>query len=317
MTDEKLKSDRNMNGKQGVNLISSLPTTQVPVSILTNKEKRKSVHDETSFERSDNHDDLPRSNSNRRNIYKNDYGTNLRDFSFADLKQNNERTKDAHDIQINTNMSPNNNGQQNSFSPSLPSAVSFTVPEVERLPYHRYSISNKPGKQQQQQQQQQQQEQQQNAQLHEQHQQAKQQEREAKQVQEQVQRKQNERQQSVDKKERIANAVLKKNSATDDANAMEYSISSGLSNSEDEVDSPSMEKNSIVHMPGDFIYFNPKSTASKPMTTKAAPLSVNNSIHKNKEVITAPTGPRVPFTAVSYTHLDVYKRQILGLFTVN
>lgn len=168
MTDEKVNSDQNMNGKQGVNLISSLPTTQVPVSILTNKERRKSIHDESNFERSDSHEDQSKSNSNRRNIYKNDYSTNLRDFSFANLKQNSERNKDGHEIQINTSMPANTNGQQKSFSPSLPSAVSFTVPEVERLPYHRYSISNKPGKQQQQQEQQQQnqqQEEQQKAQL--------------------------------------------------------------------------------------------------------------------------------------------------------
>ena len=205
MTDEKVNSDQNMNGKQGVNLISSLPTTQVPVSILTNKERRKSIHDESNFERSDSHEDQSKSNSNRRNIYKNDYSTNLRDFSFANLKQNSERNKDGHEIQINTSMPANTNGQQKSFSPSLPSAVSFTVPEVERLPYHRYSISNKPGKQQQQQeqlQQNQQQEEQQKAQLQEQNQRAKQQE-EVKQIQEQVQKKQTERQQLIDEKERI------------------------------------------------------------------------------------------------------------------
>lgn len=147
MTDGKANSGQNMNGKQGVNLVSSLPTTQVPVSILTNKEKSKNVHDESNVEGSDNNDDQSRSNSNRRNIYKNDFGTNLRDFCFADLKQNSERTRDGHDIYVNTNVSLNN-GQQSSFSPSLPSAVSFTVPEVERMPHHRYSISNKPGKQQ-------------------------------------------------------------------------------------------------------------------------------------------------------------------------
>ncbi|GMC40780.1 unnamed protein product [Saccharomyces cerevisiae] len=298
MTDEKVNSDQNMNGKQGVNLISSLPTTQVPVSILTNKERRKSIHDESNFERSDSHEDQSKSNSNRRNIYKNDYSTNLRDFSFANLKQNSERNKDGHEIQINTSMPANTNGQQKSFSPSLPSAVSFTVPEVERLPYHRYSISNKPGKQQQQQeqlQQNQQQEEQQKAQLQEQNQRAKQQE-EVKQIQEQVQKKQTERQQLIDEKERIANAIFKENTTNDGTDIRKHSVSSGTSNSEDEVDSPSMEKNSIVHMPGDFIYFNPKSNASKPITAKAAPLSANNSTHKNKEVITAPTGPRVPFT---------------------
>lgn len=112
MTDEKVNSDQNMNGRQGVNLISSLPTTQVPVSILTNKERRKSIHDESNFERSDSHEDQSKSNSNRRNIYKNDYSTNLRDFSFANLKQNSERNKDGHEIQINTSMPANTNGQQ-------------------------------------------------------------------------------------------------------------------------------------------------------------------------------------------------------------
>ncbi|CAI7199653.1 AVN_collapsed_G0032420.mRNA.1.CDS.1 [Saccharomyces cerevisiae] len=210
MTDEKVNSDQNMNGKQGVNLISCLPTTQVPVSILTNKERRKSIHDESNFERSDSHEDQSKSNSNRRNIYKNDYSTNLRDFSFANLKQNSERNKDGHEIQINTSMPANTNGQQKRFSPSLPSA----------------------------------------------------------------------------------------NTTNDGTDIRKHSVSSGTSNSEDEVDSPSMEKNSIVHMPGDFIYFNPKSNASKPITAKAAPLSANNSTHKNKEVITAPTGPRVPLHRV-------------------
>ncbi|CAD6635764.1 BAH_G0031920.mRNA.1.CDS.1 [Saccharomyces cerevisiae] len=299
MTDEKVNSDQNMNSKQGVSLISSLPTTQVPVSILTNKERRKSIHDESNFERSDSHEDQSKSNSNRRNIYKNDYSTNLRDFSFANLKQNSEKNKDGHEIQINTSMPANTNGQQKSFSPSLPSAVSFTVPEVERLPYHRYSISNKPGKQQQQQQEQlqqnQQQEEQQKTQLQEQNQRAKQQE-EVKQIQEQVQKKQTERQQLIDEKERITNAIFRENTTNDGTDIRKLSVSSGTSNSEDEVDSPSMEKNSIVHMPGDFIYFNPKSNASKTITAKAAPLSANSSTHKNKEVITAPTGPRVPFT---------------------
>lgn len=321
MTDEKVNSDQNMNGKQGVNLVSSLPTTQVPVSILTNKERRKSVHDESNFERTDSHDDQSRSNSNRKNIYKNDYSTNLRDFSFANLKQNNERAKDGHEIQINTNMSPNINGQQNSFSPSLPSAVSFTVPEVERLPYHRYSISNKPGKQQQQQQQQQEQEQeqeqhqeqqQQKVKLQEQHQRAKQQEGEVKHIKEQVQKKQNERQQLIDKKERIANAIFMENTTTDGADTRKYPVSNGTSNSEDEIDSPSMEKNSIVHMPGDFIYFNPKSNTSKPMAAKAAASSANSSTQKNKEVITAPTGPRVPFTEFFQKEDDMKFHILIG-----
>ena len=291
MTDGKANSGQNMNGKQGVNLVSSLPTTQVPVSILTNKEKSKNVHDESNVDGSDNNDDQSRSNSNRRNIYKNDFGTNLRDFCFADLKQNSERTRDGHDIYVNTNVSLNN-GQQSSFSPSLPSAVSFTVPEVERMPHHRYSISNKPGKQQMQQQDQQQKEQQQEK-LH----QEKQQEKEAKQVQEEVQKKQNERQQLIDKKERIANAIFKEKTTKEDGNTNESAVASGADKCDDEVDSPSMEKNSIVHMPGDFIYFNPKPNASKPTAAKVAQLVANSSsIHKNKEVIAPPTGPRVPFT---------------------
>ncbi|CAI4044717.1 hypothetical protein SKDZ_11G1220 [Saccharomyces kudriavzevii ZP591] len=289
MSDGKVNSGQNMNGKQGVNVVSSLPTTQVPVSILTNKEKNKSVHDESTLERCDNHDDQSRSSSIRRNIYKNDYSTNLRDFSFADLKQNNERTKDGHDIQINTRMSLGNSGQQNTFSPSLPSAVSFTVPEVERLPHHRYSISNKPGKQQQQ-------EQQQKEQQQVQHQQAKQQEKEVEQIQDQAQKKQNERQQLIDSRERIANVILQDNTTNGDSNNRECPEPSDTDKSENEADSPSMEKNSIVHMPGDFIYFNPKSNTSKPMAAKLAPSSANSTIQKNKEVIAPPTGPRVPFT---------------------
>lgn len=66
----------------------------------------------------------------------------------------------------------------------------------------------------------------------------------------------------------------------------------------EKADSPSVEKNSIVHMPGDFIYFEPKSRTATPAgsTTVNVSSSANANITPRKEVILPFTGPQFPFT---------------------
>lgn len=63
-------------------------------------------------------------------------------------------------------------------------------------------------------------------------------------------------------------------------------------------ESPSVEKNSIVHMPGDFIYFEPKSRTATPTgsTVVNTSSSANANITPRKEVIMPFTGPHFPFT---------------------
>ena len=59
----------------------------------------------------------------------------------------------------------------------------------------------------------------------------------------------------------------------------------------EKTDSPSDEKNSIVHMPGDFIYFEPRSKANVPSTG-----SNPETPTPRKEIIKPSNGPQVPFT---------------------
>ncbi|CAR30725.1 ZYRO0E00770p [Zygosaccharomyces rouxii] len=60
-------------------------------------------------------------------------------------------------------------------------------------------------------------------------------------------------------------------------------------------DSPAAEKSSIVHMPGDFIYFDSQASENKAPTPREHPQQ-HQQQHPKKELIVPNSGPQVPFT---------------------
>lgn len=124
------------------------------------------------------------------------------------------------------------------MSPSVTgTVVSFTVPDTEKTPHHRYSISSKPGR---------------------------------------------------------SSQLTSPNGSTDN---LAKTLPTEETNGKDGNISPSTEKNCVVHMPGDFIYFDPKPDFPD-LPDSNSPLSAASSTIKagTKERILPPSGPQIPYT---------------------